>query len=957
MKKFLRVALATLLLPLCALAQVKHTIPTTDSNNTWNGLNTYVQSPQVPTPVLPADAVPKSYVDANNCNGSCVLYNPSGSQTITQPNNTNFIINLPNDGFGTAAGNFIVNGGVQDNIQLGTPNALDLLNFYGGNILLQADNLGGATIELNVPRFDGTMELLAGSTITLGATGGLLPGIVNLSAGDQSLGGTPGAINETAHNINLNGLATISTLTPGTAPICPNGTGGALTQVGCAGGGGSGGITQLIGDVAAGPGSGSVATTLATVNSSPGACGDATHVCQITTNAKGLTTAQTPVAISGSGSGVSSLNSLTGALNITAGAGVTVTPSGSNIQIATTGSGASLTPATVLITVAASNSINKTAAQYIATGTNDQTTINTAIAACPSTVPGSVGPAQCTVVLQPGVYKLSATVDIDTDDVTLTGEGQCHFGSVLNFPWDPSTKLEASISTGCSQLLATATGFPIISIEHNNAAGASGSADNYRHRGIAIRYLYLVGDNYGNSGIATVGNGGSCSTSPTYNSVTTTGCLDDNVLIENNVIQRTNLGINVLLDSPIIRGNSIQDNNGDAEHICGVFARVSNELLFDNQGILMAACSVGGIYADNVLGDTQSDAIHFYQSHATASNNSFSGIMGSAYYVDNITGISITGGSVDYSSDLLGYNTRGQLPTAADAVHISGGANDISVTGMTFDSGLLHPTGYAINDLGSGDSVSGNTVSGTWRFGNTGPVINGTTQSGGINISSAASTPAVITSSHGCCTQFQLANSTSSTSMNFFVNGSSAASPSWGGVFDNVGGRTPVAWTGGSALYLNVPAAGVIGFTSSAGRADQVPDTGISRGTAGVFDFGTGAQGSTAGKINAALVTAPVAGAEVVTFSATPTFSTSVSTSRIVLTASITSFTLGAGADGQQKTLCFKQGAGPFTVTAPANVHGFFTVGTTSVDWNCQSYVYDTTDSIWLATSLGATNM
>jgi hypothetical protein len=39
------------------------------------------------------------------------------------------------------------------------------------------------------------------------------------------------------------------------------------------------------------------ALTLATVNSGPGSCGDATHVCTITTNAKGLTTAQAATAI------------------------------------------------------------------------------------------------------------------------------------------------------------------------------------------------------------------------------------------------------------------------------------------------------------------------------------------------------------------------------------------------------------------------------------------------------------------------------------------------------------------------------------------------------------------------------------------------------------------------------------------------------------------------------------
>lgn len=61
---------------------------------------------------------------------------------------------------------------------------------------------------------------------------------------------------------------------------------------------GGGGITALTGDATA-SGSGSVALTLATVNSSIGTCGDATHVGQATYNAKGLTTACTPVLITG----------------------------------------------------------------------------------------------------------------------------------------------------------------------------------------------------------------------------------------------------------------------------------------------------------------------------------------------------------------------------------------------------------------------------------------------------------------------------------------------------------------------------------------------------------------------------------------------------------------------------------------------------------------------------------
>ena len=55
-------------------------------------------------------------------------------------------------------------------------------------------------------------------------------------------------------------------------------------------------ITGLTGDgSAAGPGS--VAFTLATVNSGPGACGTSTAVCAVTTNGKGLVTAQTQTSI------------------------------------------------------------------------------------------------------------------------------------------------------------------------------------------------------------------------------------------------------------------------------------------------------------------------------------------------------------------------------------------------------------------------------------------------------------------------------------------------------------------------------------------------------------------------------------------------------------------------------------------------------------------------------------
>lgn len=98
------------------------------------------------------------------------------------------------------------------------------------------------------------------------------------------------------------GISIAATLT-GTGSLTARayGVAGITASLGGSGGGGGSGITALTGDgTATGPGS--AALTLATVNSAPGTCGDSTHVCQITTNGKGLTTSQTAVAISGGSS-------------------------------------------------------------------------------------------------------------------------------------------------------------------------------------------------------------------------------------------------------------------------------------------------------------------------------------------------------------------------------------------------------------------------------------------------------------------------------------------------------------------------------------------------------------------------------------------------------------------------------------------------------------------------------
>jgi hypothetical protein len=74
-----------------------------------------------------------------------------------------------------------------------------------------------------------------------------------------------------------------------------------------------------------------------------------------------------------------------------------------------------------------------------------------------------------------------------------------------------------------------------------------------------------------------------------------------------------------------------------------------------------------------------------------------------------------------------------------------------------------------------------------------------------------------------------------------------------------------------------------------------------------------------------------------------------------VLTGNL-SFTIGAGTNGQPKSLVFCQNAtGNFTVTPPSNMRGFFPLGIGQVASKCsaQHYVYSVPLTAWIADSTG----
>lgn len=129
--------------------------------------------------------------------------------------------------------------------------------------------------------------------------------------------------------------------------------------------------------------------------------------------------------------------------------------------------------------------------------------------------------------------------------------------------------------------------------------------------------------------------------------------------------------------------------------------------------------------------------------------------------------------------------------------------------------------------------------------------------------------------------------------------------------------------------------------------------SGLGTSTNSVCPNGVGGSLTTSGCSSTTLVSS----SETVSSSATPTFSVTTNVSYMVLTVNVTTFTLPAGADGQSKVICWQQASGAFTVAPPANVHGFIpTMGTVSGGYNCQGYVYNAANSIWLAHDPGVIN-
>lgn len=179
--------------------------------------------------------------------------------------------------------------------------------------------------------------------------------------------------------------------------------------------------------------------------------------------------------------------------------------------------------------------------------------------------------------------------------------------------------------------------------------------------------------------------------------------------------------------------------------------------------------------------------------------------------------------------------------------------------------------------------------------------------------------------------------------------------------------RLPV-FTSTTAGVVPASGGGTSNFLRADGTWDAPSSTGNTTSTSLTSNTIPKANG-TASLINSALIdngttlaysggTVVVAKENVVSFSATPAFSTAATSNIIILSASLTSWTIPAGVGGQPMILTFCQNGtgGATTGTTPANVRGFFVAGITLSTCSSQPFVYSSNQSAWLATSAGVIN-
>jgi hypothetical protein len=352
-------------------------------------------------------------------------------------------------------------------------------------------------------------------------------------------------------------------------------------------------------------------------------------------------------------------------------------------------------PRTASIVIAAADSLDKASADYVCTGKADQIMINAAI---DSLVHGG------SVQFRNGTYILTAPILVDRDWVTLQGEGRPHWSAYRGAY--PNHALPGA--PGGSKFVQTTSGQDGIHV------GASNFRTEGRHKGLAFRNLYLVGQNYNGTGL--------------YDPQAT-----DISEVVDCAVQGFNNGIDVGWDGPHLAGNSIQDDAGfGIRHVPGgLGGTIVNNCTFDIGGDGIWASTYGDMVANNIVGDIGRDGIAVTAPGIAVTGNALQGCHGRGIAVgfysasrDLPNYIAITGNTIV----LTGIVVPDRTPNVAqDGIQLGEPGHPVTgctVTGNSVVNVAKSSTGYAIAArAGNGNTICGNAIVGPAWNGNSAATI------------------------------------------------------------------------------------------------------------------------------------------------------------------------------------------------------------------------------------------
>ena len=333
-------------------------------------------------------------------------------------------------------------------------------------------------------------------------------------------------------------------------------------------------------------------------------------------------------------------------------------------------------PRTKTVVVKASNS-TADSADFVCTGTNDQTTINSAIA--------SLGTSGGTVLLRVGSYNLSGAIVVNLPNVVLQGETRPYWGDGVNVEGTRSAKLKATVGN-----------FNLVEFD------SSGQIEG-RLRGIGFRdiYFYGFGKTAGNIGIYDPIQDDFCQI---------TGCKFHNLEraadlawevcdISHNSVQFCGTGIKLTYHYGVVGpGNAFYDLSG-----WGLFLEGEGHRAFDN-----------------LHGQTATPIVLNGADGCVIEGNVISGVKGSEPGIDLIGGANkntIVGNTIAIHGVIPGL----QPNPAGMGIRVgyTSACNSNTIVGNTIIANVT-TTGFGVDCINgsTGNTIVGNNIVGPWNNNN-----------------------------------------------------------------------------------------------------------------------------------------------------------------------------------------------------------------------------------------------